>query len=229
MKYAIWSLMYVGLVARVLALLLLWRRELLSKYTCLSLYLALSSMRTGWLLYLRHTNQRAYNPFLDATADGMLLLHVAVSAEALWLIASHYPGAKVFFLGGLGFASVVSAAIISSFAIDGRVEGQGRMAGLMVYTATIAVCIGLTMLFFREFKIIQVSSNVRNNGIILYCMFMLDSIGSGIVSQKISIPITGIGMMIIVSADIFAGLGWSLKMHRAGEAIPLPPEPSRLN
>jgi hypothetical protein len=225
MKYTIWTLMYVGLFARLLAFGCMWRRELLAKYIFLTLFLVLGSVRTGVLLYLRHTDQRAYAAFHSASADAMFLVHLGLVLEALVMLARHHPNSAVFAAGGYAFLGIMSAALASltaNLGASGTADVRVSLA-IRIYAVAFLICLGCTLLFLRQFKRIKIRANVRTHCYILYAMFVLVAAGSGLVASKSSLTITGIGMILLVCADIVTGSAWAYWMRPKGEELIQPP------
>jgi hypothetical protein len=224
MKYAIWGLMYVGLIARLIAFCLLWRRDLLSQYVCLSTFLVLSSFRTAILLYLRHTDQRAYSVFHSATADAVFLLHIVVVLEALYMLGKHYPNIVVMAVGGISFAGVMAAGFVSwtSGTWASKSTELAHTLGLRLYSTAIVIVLVAAWLFYREFKR-PIRANLRRHCLVLYAMFSMIAIGSGMIASKSSIAVTGWGMVALVFGDITAGAGWAICMRKDGESYNPPP------
>jgi hypothetical protein len=223
MKYAIWGLMYVGLVVRLIALCLMWRRDLISRYVCLSTFLVLSSLRTSILLYLRHTDQDAYAVFHSSTADAIFLIHIAMVLEALYLLGKHYPNVVVMAVGGVSFAGVMATGIVSwtSGKWAAKAPELASTLSLRLYSTGIVIVLVAAWLFYKEFKR-PVRANLRWHCLILYVMFSLIAIGSGMIAAKSSLAVTGWGMIALVLGDITAGAGWSICLRRTGEAFTPP-------
>lgn len=228
MKYLIWALMYAGLLARLVALgLLILRRDaeehrrLVERYVCLAVFMGFGVLRTGWLLWLRHTEPRAYNTFLSDTSDAMTMLQLAATVEAFVRIVRHFRNFAVFGTGLAAFCGLLAWLVGCEVArrLTSYKPPFDLLRAQLAWELGIALFLGMIWLFLRNFRAYAFRANARWNFRLLWMLFAVDAIANAVLYARAGVGWNGAAMVLMQAGVIAAGLGWGLMMRPDGERL----------
>lgn len=202
------------------------RRRLLRAYPAFAGYLALSVVKSLWLLYSWQAGgAHGYQSAWIASQPLAIILYACLSLEAFYLQSRHFPNYQALSISLPAIFTAISLLVAwaSSGAWLPNWPGQAQQLVLLTryYSAGCFVFIALSRFFFRLFPNIPIRANVRAHVGILMLYFAGEFTATAI--QYGSAGRWMVGTQAWLTAlPLVCAILWSVKLKRSGEYSRIP-------
>jgi len=214
---------YATILAKAVCLAVLLRRHLAARYLAFSILLAVGLAKSLWLAWSFMTaGNHGYRSAWIASQCLAIVLYAAVTLEAFYLQARHFPGIRWFAITLATMFTAISAVLTVATAGIGLSHWSGLAQRLVLmtryYTLACLVMIVLAWSFFRIFPNVRLRENVRCHVRMLALLLLGEVLvtGSAYATAGAWMPAA---QLVAAVWPLACYLAWSVKMRRAGEVF----------